>query len=373
MIFAKVDVTLPRHHRFLRIPQALRAAAMGVWLAALCYSRGQELDGFCPLEELEPFATKGIVDWLVRVELFAREEQDGAHGVRVLKYADHNETKAQIDARRQKDRFRKNKPRSIASPVGIQEESAGTPLGFQTESERNPNGIQLDSRKIPPSPVAGIPGSDSDSLSGSDLSLPESSLKTPTADPDKSDGEPRPSVAPTPRLIDPKLELDPESRESAAMMGIQEIDVQWKRFVEKSRAKGELSCDFRALFRSRLSFIRNDERREREKSAANGPRRGQDGPSGADDPYNSPEAVRDRARELDRKYAELKANAVPAPADFKAHIAAMQPGSFKAKPPASGTIELPRELTDEERETERQRQLRALQELETPKAEGGGT
>lgn len=160
MIFAKVDVTLPRHHRFLRVPANLRAASMGVWMAALCYSRGQELDGFCPWEELGSFTSKQVLDWLVKVGLFSLEDRDGEHGVIVLKYADHNETKAQIDARRAADRSRK-KGRGIQPvPSGILPDSNGIPTGIRLDSDRIPLGTH-------PVVTVGFPGSDSDSDSPS--------------------------------------------------------------------------------------------------------------------------------------------------------------------------------------------------------------
>lgn len=96
MIFAKVDVTLPSHHRMLKIPRGDRAACLGVWLAALCYSRGAELDGLCPAEALDVLAPERAITLLVSVGLFASKTVDGVRYVEVLKYAEHNETKAEI-------------------------------------------------------------------------------------------------------------------------------------------------------------------------------------------------------------------------------------------------------------------------------------
>jgi hypothetical protein len=58
--------------------------------------------------------------------LFVREERDGRPGVVIVKYAKHNETKAEIDRRLKVDRTRKN-------------------------AERRSRGIRTDSRRIPPS------------------------------------------------------------------------------------------------------------------------------------------------------------------------------------------------------------------------------
>jgi hypothetical protein len=160
MIFAKIDVSFPRHYRLLdvrpesvRIPLGIRseseqtcvdasgriarAAALGVWTAALCYTRDHMLDGFCPLSAIDSFVVDDIIDELVRQGLFAREERDGRPGVVIVKYAKHNETKAEIDRRLKVDRTRKNPERR--------------PCGIRTDSNRIPNGIQTDSSRIPPS------------------------------------------------------------------------------------------------------------------------------------------------------------------------------------------------------------------------------
>ena len=92
---ARVDVNFPRDIRLMRIPFGpRRGQALGVWLAALSYSR-RELDGFCPTEELDAFSSEGVVQDLVDVGLFARGAQDGLAGVVVVDYADCNPTKAQ--------------------------------------------------------------------------------------------------------------------------------------------------------------------------------------------------------------------------------------------------------------------------------------
>ena len=92
---ARVDVNFSRDLRLMRIPFGRRRGqALGVWLAALSYSR-RELDGFCPTEELDAFSSEGVVQDLVDVGLFARSEQDGLAGVVVVDYAECNPTKAQ--------------------------------------------------------------------------------------------------------------------------------------------------------------------------------------------------------------------------------------------------------------------------------------
>jgi hypothetical protein len=158
MIFAKVDVCLPRHYRIMDVRadciraslgirsesdrtqaevcrRIARAAAVGVWTAALCFSRDHMLDGFCPLGALDPFATDEIVDELVAQGLLVRAEREGRPGVVIVNYAKHNETKAEIERRLNSDRRRK-KPERI-------------PRGVRTDSDRISRGVRTDSDRIP--------------------------------------------------------------------------------------------------------------------------------------------------------------------------------------------------------------------------------
>lgn len=153
MIFAKVDVTFPVHHRMLKIQKAYRAACLGVWTAALCYSRGAELDGLCPIEAIETMATDELIDWLVTVGLFRRVTLDGIGHVEVLKYAEHNETKVEIEKRR-------NATKKRVAEYRKQRGNAGC------NAVRNAHG----NADVTGAGIVSVPGSDSDSVS--DLSLP---------------------------------------------------------------------------------------------------------------------------------------------------------------------------------------------------------
>jgi hypothetical protein len=107
MSYARVPVSISRHDRIVgvrpesvRIPLGIqsqadgveteackriaRAAALGVWTAALCYTREHGLDGFCPLVAIDGFALEGIIDELVRQGLLTRAERDGRPGVMVV-------------------------------------------------------------------------------------------------------------------------------------------------------------------------------------------------------------------------------------------------------------------------------------------------
>ncbi len=165
----------------------------------------------------------------------------------------------------------------------------------------------------------------------SNSSFPESSSSK--TDAREREVASRPSLAPTPRLIDPKLTIDDDSREAAKALGIVEVDVQWRRFVDKSIAKGELSTDFRALFRSRLAFIRNDERRERERDKAGALFVRQNGPVDVADPYNDPKAVRERERAREAQHKALVSQAVPAPTSLAALLSASPGGDGVEEPP----------------------------------------
>lgn len=111
MIFARLDVRIPFHRRFVKAGPA----AVGYWAAALCYSRGEELDGKLPPEAvglilgLGDKAGRKLADRLCEpgIELF---EKDGK-GYRIIKYDRANETKAEIDERREETKKRVRKHR----------------------------------------------------------------------------------------------------------------------------------------------------------------------------------------------------------------------------------------------------------------------
>jgi hypothetical protein len=106
-IAVRIGVDIPDHERLLRIERGVpRTLALGVWLVANCRTRGKEKSGWCAVEWLEPHATVEVVAGLVEAGLFAYEDQDGVHGVRVLRYEEFNETKEEIDERLRRDRLR---------------------------------------------------------------------------------------------------------------------------------------------------------------------------------------------------------------------------------------------------------------------------
>lgn len=150
MIFAKVDVNIPWHPRFVRIPSGIqRSAAIGLWMAALCYTRGHELDGFCPLDSVATIATPETVEWLIKVGLFERVEVDGVPGVIVLKYAEHNETKQEIAERRRLDSERKKKRNPDGFRSGLQQSSTKTPAVRPDSDSGSDSGSENGSGSVP--------------------------------------------------------------------------------------------------------------------------------------------------------------------------------------------------------------------------------
>lgn len=106
MIFARVDVTLPRHPRVLAIKRTQRARALGVYLAALCYTREHELDGFVPTEALDGLDAVSALVELVRVGLLVDSVRGDVYGYNVHNYANKNETRDAISIRRAESRAR---------------------------------------------------------------------------------------------------------------------------------------------------------------------------------------------------------------------------------------------------------------------------
>lgn len=281
MIFAKTDVTLGRHHRVLRIPVGIRAEAIGVWTLALLWTRENERDGFCALEALDKVARRKIIQELERVGLVTSEaDEDGVVGIRILRYEEHNEVKAEIDARKEADRSRKSKPGSRherAIPAAV-------PSGIRTEAD----GIPSDgTRSVPVDDLAGIRGSDSLSLdllvtapdldkdpSGSTGAWPvclAQEAESGTLPIAKAVARPRPTLAPTQRTIDPKLPLNEEARATAEIVGIPVGDVaaSWRKFVAKQTALGALSCNFYATWTAWATdesrYLKRERDRERQR------------------------------------------------------------------------------------------------------------
>lgn len=120
MIFAKTDVDLPDHPRACKLGDDY-FAALGLWHVALCYCRKHRTDGLIQAEApfLQRKGAARLAQRLVDVGLWSKLN-DGV-GFELLRYADKNDTKAQIDSKMQADRERKRDR---------------IPDGFRSESKR---------------------------------------------------------------------------------------------------------------------------------------------------------------------------------------------------------------------------------------------
>ena len=141
MIFAKVDLVLLSHRKaFEAGPEA-----MGLWLFCLAYTRDQELDGFVP-DAIVRAAWGGrsnlkLADRLVGADLLQRV--DG--GYIVVRYAQKNDTKADVQRRKREEADRKAAFRA-KKRTGVREESGrsplGVPVGHAWESHGSPAGVR---------------------------------------------------------------------------------------------------------------------------------------------------------------------------------------------------------------------------------------
>ena len=158
MIFVKVDVDLPTHHRVLAIAVQRRAECLGTYLVALAFSRRNELDGYVPGSAIEQLGTKTrrrTVPELLRVGLL---EADG-DGYRIAKYAKKNETKSEISARREEWARRQDRRRAQTTVTRdtprdtgpwSQTQSKRESQSKRPESEPDPEGERARARASPP-------------------------------------------------------------------------------------------------------------------------------------------------------------------------------------------------------------------------------
>lgn len=249
-IFAKVGVRIASHPRFLRIPQKKRAAALGVWTAALCFSRGEELSGWCPSEAIEAIASEESVGCLVDVGLFSRGDEDGVAGVWILKYEQFNDTKEQIDAARLRARAKKTAQRHPHVPEGVPSavpgDTPGTDRGSpQGSPDSAPVSDSLSSpvfvtaHEIQSDPVIAVP--ESATVAAAKPAPALVMLVPPGTTPplvERRAPSDRPariapmthSVAAT-RQISKDEPITDELREAAKMRGVQDVDHAWAKFT----------------------------------------------------------------------------------------------------------------------------------------------
>lgn len=108
--YVNIPVTLWHDLRVMRLPENKRAAAMGVFLRALCYTREEELDGFLPDYAVHMVGRKKVLEQLEAVGFLTRDERDGDHGYYLPDYVLWNETKQQRLDTKKRQRERKVPP-----------------------------------------------------------------------------------------------------------------------------------------------------------------------------------------------------------------------------------------------------------------------
>lgn len=158
MIHARIDVVILNHRRAFEVG----IDGMGLWLFAVTYAREQETDGFIPSSILlAAWGSKRnafVAEKLVKAGLL--EFTEGGYVVR--NYAAKNETKAQIDARRDAETKRKAAYRKTGTGAGVpsghgrlsQRDTRGTDTGVpRPESEPEPESEP--DRRSPPPPTGG--------------------------------------------------------------------------------------------------------------------------------------------------------------------------------------------------------------------------
>lgn len=205
MIFAKLDVQFDIHPKFCNAVTRGYMEACAYWCAVLTYLRRNDSeDGIMALHEIgyplhvgHERAAK-FCEQLVEVGLFERKEG----GYLLLRYADKNELREDIETRRAKTRKRVAKHRAKLAGNGV------------THGVTSP----VTETNVTPSRAVFVPDSDSDSGSDSGSQIRE-------RDPGLSTGADY-------RTVQPSDKLTAELREAAHLAGIREADVDsvWLKF-----------------------------------------------------------------------------------------------------------------------------------------------
>lgn len=140
-----------RSAKILAAMDAVGDAAWTLWSRAILWSNDESTDGFVPTAQLRhltqhknPIAVaEALCDCgagLRKSGLFERTEG----GYYIHDFLSHNFSKAEKEAKKQRDRERKG----AKTPQGIPTDSARNPDGKSTESATHPSGTPTDSRSI---------------------------------------------------------------------------------------------------------------------------------------------------------------------------------------------------------------------------------
>jgi hypothetical protein len=350
MTWARLDDRLHAH------PKAIKAGleAMGVWVMALSYCAAYGTDGRVDRDAVERICGSRKVFERVTKRLEACglwERDETGSGFRIHDFLDYNPSRSDVE--------KENENKRKGGIEGARRRWAGHRSADGITHDRTHGTRQPPANGGRDAPVPSRPDPERES--------PPTPRHKP---PDRERPEPgRPTLAPTPRLIDPALKISAEQRANAEILGLQKIDGEWTKFVGHHRSRGTLSCDFGGEWDKWAVNARNYQATDRAREASRGPMTGS-GPIGRQpDP---PEAVEARQRARDHEHAKLRREAVPPPTSLASLIANVPgPTVRKASPPPSAP-ETRAELTDEELDARRRDQLERVAQIEGLTAKGSG-
>lgn len=138
MAWYKVDDRLPTSRKLMRIPRAQRKAAIGVWTLAGAWSMHEMTDGFVPAYAIEEWGgDEDDAHALVCAGMWEDDERDGDPGWQFVNWDEYQPTKADVEAKRERDRERKrNQPRDKGGKFAGRTVDAVDSARNDTESER---------------------------------------------------------------------------------------------------------------------------------------------------------------------------------------------------------------------------------------------
>lgn len=171
-IYARLGVQLT-HNRRAYAAERAAVGAMSLYMFCVLYTRMELLDGFIPEDVAlsawgRPESERGPqVEALCEVDLLERVRG----GFRVVKYAEHNDTKDDVDTARERERVRKRAlrarcPASVPRdsdgtetpcPDGVPRDSDGTKNDVDTLRHENPSEIRRIGARVSPPRVADVP------------------------------------------------------------------------------------------------------------------------------------------------------------------------------------------------------------------------
>ena len=139
MAWYKVDDRLPTSRKLIRIPRSKRAAAIGVWTLAGAWSMHDMTDGFVPAYMIEEWGgDESHADALVNAGMWEEDERDGDPGYQFVNWDEYQPTKADVEAKRERDRERKrNQPRDKGGKFAGRTVDAVDSARKILDSERN--------------------------------------------------------------------------------------------------------------------------------------------------------------------------------------------------------------------------------------------